>query len=274
MSQQDPVVKCRKPVDSNHHETPQRQRIKSPWPPWTQGSATTSRFLNMKGPDFDCVSSLRWPCSSWQLSATIHVILHEVNWVYICEVWNMRYSSCFQFGKWRPWLWHYTLFFGIDLWCCTCCKDWYAISISRSFNTRLAFLPSWWQIWKTQVVLFTQNCSWFDSWSFICLSFLGLDHLVVQGIDKTGIGICTPQDGLVVQVSDRFSKSVQESVVQFMARRPLRRACDYARPFHWETRDRWCHCTVLPCVVPRMTVRAICGLSLYEYVYRKTLYIR
>ena len=64
------------------------------------------------------------------------------------------------------------------------------------------------------------------------LSFLGLDHLVVQGIDKTGIGICTPKDGLVVQVSDRFSKSVQEPVLQFTARRPLRRACDYARPCH------------------------------------------
>lgn len=70
-----------------------------------------------------------------------------------------------------------------------------------------------------------------------CFS-LGLDHLVVHGSKKTGLCICTPQNGLAVQVS----KTVQESILKFTARRHLRRD---VRKCTLQCRSRstfWYHC--------------------------------
>lgn len=63
-----------------------------------------------------------------------------------------------------------------------------------------------------------------------CLSNLDLLDLVVCHLDKTEVGINFPTDGMNLRLAPGLYNGLRESIRSFTSRRPLRKACDLARP--------------------------------------------
>lgn len=52
----------------------------------------------------------------------------------------------------------------------------------------------------------------------------------VSGLDRSSIGVYTPQQGVLMRLPSEFLARVRHSVMLFTRRRQIRRACDMARP--------------------------------------------
>ena len=65
----------------------------------------------------------------------------------------------------------------------------------------------------------------------IDLCFCSLEHLIRPCESLTHLGIFVPQAGLMLTLSRSVRDALELAVKTFTGSRPLRRACDLARPF-------------------------------------------
>ena len=63
-----------------------------------------------------------------------------------------------------------------------------------------------------------------------CFSQLDLSDLVHKNLNKTEVGIHFPTDGIGLFIAPGLYNSLRESIRSFTVKRPLRKACDLARP--------------------------------------------
>ena len=63
-----------------------------------------------------------------------------------------------------------------------------------------------------------------------CFSNLDLSEVVCKNLNKTELGIHFPTDGINMFLAPGLYNGLRESIRTFTARRPLRKACDLARP--------------------------------------------
>ena len=57
-----------------------------------------------------------------------------------------------------------------------------------------------------------------------------LGHHMVRGLDRSSLGVHIPQEGIWAVIPPEDLQRSHEGIRQFTSNRPLRRACDLARP--------------------------------------------
>ena len=62
------------------------------------------------------------------------------------------------------------------------------------------------------------------------LRFFDAEHVLFSGANKSALGIHSPADGVFLQLPPAAAQAGGELVQAFCAHRPIRKACDLARP--------------------------------------------
>ena len=63
-----------------------------------------------------------------------------------------------------------------------------------------------------------------------CFAQLDFSDLVCKNLNKTKLGIHFPTDGFSMFLAPGLYNGLRESIRNFTSKRPLRKACDLARP--------------------------------------------